>query len=340
MTPPSPAKIKVQGINQIAIVVWNLEQVAMNFWDILGIGPWEVYNWEYPTVYDRKYYGKPNWARERIALVRAGNVQLELVQPVEGNSIYRDYLLEHGEGLHHINFLVEDTDAIAAALTREGFPSIQSGRYGLPEHRSAFSYHPIPPLRTIWEPVHVGGPKGVAPIWIPKTDEPSPAKIKVQSINQIAIVVWNLEQVAMNFWNILGIGPWEIYDWESPLIYDRKYYGKSNWARERIALCRVGNAQLELVQPVEGDSIYRDHLTKQGEGLHHINFLVEDIDATTEALTQESYPNIQSGRYGSPPNQSGFSYHPIPPLRTIWEPVHIGGSKGVEPIWIPSKEDK
>ncbi len=39
MVKESPAKIKCKGINQIAIVVENLEQVAENYWNIFGIGP-------------------------------------------------------------------------------------------------------------------------------------------------------------------------------------------------------------------------------------------------------------------------------------------------------------
>jgi len=167
MAQPSPAKVKVEKINQIGMVVWDLEQVAKNFWNILGIGPWEIYDWEPPLIYDRKYQGKPSWARERIALVKVGGVQLELVQPVEGDSIYHDFLLEYGEGLHHMNFLVDDVDETAATLTRQGFPSIQNGYYGYGEQKSGFSYHPIEPLRTILEPVHIGGPKGVEPLWIP-----------------------------------------------------------------------------------------------------------------------------------------------------------------------------
>ena len=69
--------------------------VAWNFWNVLGIGSWETYLWEPSLIYDRKYYGKPSWAGEKIALARVGNAQLELVQPVEGDSIYRDFLLEH-----------------------------------------------------------------------------------------------------------------------------------------------------------------------------------------------------------------------------------------------------
>jgi len=335
MTQPIPSKVKVESINQVAIAVWDLEVVAWNFWNILGIGPWETYLWEPPLIYDRKYYGKPSWAREKIALARVGNVQLELVQPVEGDSIYRDFLLEHGEGLHHINFLVDDVDEMAAKLTEAGFPSIQGAHYGSSEYRNGFSYHPIEPLRTIWEPVHIGGPKGVEPVWFADTSQPSPAEVKIEGINQIAIAVWDLEVVAWNFWNVLGIGPWETYLWEPPLIYDRKYYGKPSWAREKIALARVGNAQLELVQPVEGDSIYRDFLLEHGEGLHHINFLVDDIDEMAAKLTETGFPSIQGAHYGPSEYKNGFSYHPIEPLRTIWEPVHIGGPKGVEPVWIP-----
>ncbi|MFB0556491.1 MAG: VOC family protein, partial [Dehalococcoidia bacterium] len=60
-------------------------------------------------------------------------------------------------------------------------------------------------------------------------------------------MVYDLPTVAANYWNILGIGPWEIYEWESPLVRDRKYYGKPAWAKERIGYAQVGAVQLELV---------------------------------------------------------------------------------------------
>jgi len=43
MPKESPATIKVKGINQIAIAVNDLEEVAKNYWTILGIGPWAIY---------------------------------------------------------------------------------------------------------------------------------------------------------------------------------------------------------------------------------------------------------------------------------------------------------
>lgn len=324
MSEDSPARVKCEGIKQIAIAVKDLESVAESYWNILGIGPWAIYEWEAPTVYDRKYRGKSTTAREKIALAEVGNVELELVQPIDGDSIYQDWLDEHGEGLHHLKFLVEDVDKTAAILAEEGFPSIQSGRFGPEGGKGAYNYIEIEPLRAIWEPVNRGEGLGIEPVVFPDTKQESPAKVKCDNINQVAIAVKDAESITQNYWNILGIGPWTILDWEEPAVKDRTYHGKSAWARERIALARVGDVQLELVQPVEGDSIYQDWLDEHGEGLHHINFLVEDVDKTAAILAGEGFHSIQSGRFEREGRKGGYNYIDIEPLRTIWEPVQTG----------------
>ncbi len=53
----------LNGISQVAIAVNNTEEVDRNFWEILGIDPWQIYNWEAPLVYDRKYKGARSEAR-------------------------------------------------------------------------------------------------------------------------------------------------------------------------------------------------------------------------------------------------------------------------------------
>jgi catechol 2,3-dioxygenase-like lactoylglutathione lyase family enzyme len=335
MAKESPAKIKCKGINQIAIVVEDLEKVAENYWNILGIGPWAIYDWEYPLVYDRTYHGRTVWARERIALAQVGDVQLELVQPLEGPSIYADWLDEHGEGLHHMNFLVDDVDDAVQVLTEQGFESLQGGKFGPKEQRGAYNYVDVWPLRAIWEPVHIGEEIGAEPTMHPDTEEESPAKVKCKGINQVAIVVEDLEQVAEDYWNILGIGPWAIYEWESPLVYDRTYHGRTVWAKERIALAEVGDVQLELVQPVEGPSIYADWLNEHGEGLHHMNFLVDDVDEAVRVLADQGFESLQGGKFGPKEQRGAYNYVDVWPLRAIWEPVHIGEEIGAEPTMHP-----
>jgi len=168
MTQESPAKYKCTGINQIGIVVNDVEQVAKNYWDILGIGPWTILDWQTPLVHGRKYHGQSAWSREKLATAQVGNVQLELLQPVEGPSLYRDWLLEHGEGLHHLMFLVDDADETFAVLENEGFPCMASGKFvaqGGAETR--YGYFDIQPLRTIFEPVQFGGYPDVEARMIP-----------------------------------------------------------------------------------------------------------------------------------------------------------------------------
>jgi catechol 2,3-dioxygenase-like lactoylglutathione lyase family enzyme len=335
MAQTSQSKVKVNKITQIAFAVADLHKTVENYWNILGIGPWDIWDWEAPLVFDYKYHGKPAWFRAEMALIQLENVELELMEHVDGETIYPDFIKEHGEGLQHLQFAADDLDETVRILTEEyGFPSLQSGRCG---EKCGYNYIYIEPLHAIWEPVQAGGSIAKGPdIIYPDTKEQSPAKVKVSRVNQVAIVVKDLEKTALDYWNILGIGPWDIYEWTPPLIYARKYHGKPTWGRDRIAITDVGGVQLELCQPVEGESIYRDFLNEHGEGLHHVNFFVADVDETTEILVKLGFPSLQSGRHGPPEGQGAYNYIDIKPLGAIWEPVHYDERNiGAEPIRLP-----
>ena len=59
----------------------------------------------------------PNLPYAHDALEPYIDKQIELIQPLEGRSIYSDFLQAHGPGLHHIRFSVEPFDAAVVALT-------------------------------------------------------------------------------------------------------------------------------------------------------------------------------------------------------------------------------
>jgi 4-hydroxyphenylpyruvate dioxygenase-like putative hemolysin len=164
MSKKSPAKVKVSGLTQVAIAVKDLQATVENYWSILGIGPWEIYDWEFPRVYDRTYRGRKSWAREKIALAKVGGVELELVQAVEGDSIYQDFIAERGEGIHHLQFKDEKVDEVAAVLADEGFSCLQSGRFG---DKGAYYYMDTKPLRAIWEPIREAGDKSTGVVVYP-----------------------------------------------------------------------------------------------------------------------------------------------------------------------------
>ena len=55
------------------------------------------------------------------------DLQLELIQPVSGESIYTEFLAVSPPGLHHVCFEVDDIDAACAAAEAEGHPVVQRG---------------------------------------------------------------------------------------------------------------------------------------------------------------------------------------------------------------------
>ncbi|HEY90318.1 MAG TPA: hypothetical protein G4O07_00650 [Dehalococcoidia bacterium] len=72
-----------------------------------------------------------------------------------------------------------------------------------------------------------------------------------------------------------------------------KLLGASNWTtREggplKLAWCQLGEAKVELLQPVPGTkSLWADFLESNGEGLHHICVRVPDIDKAIASLVEQ-----------------------------------------------------
>jgi methylmalonyl-CoA/ethylmalonyl-CoA epimerase len=78
----------------------------------------------------------------RLVYLDCGNAFLQLVQPLDREGPLSEFIAEHGEGLHHVCFGVEEVEAGARALAADGTPpaAIGSGR----GRRSAFVAGPAP----------------------------------------------------------------------------------------------------------------------------------------------------------------------------------------------------
>ena len=114
---------------QIGVVVRNLDHSVKNLVEIFGLGPFRVIDWPPKDRLDiQKYYhGEPGNFTARMAFTELGPVELELIQPVEGQSAWADFLHEHGEGIHHIRFNVDDLPPVQEYLAQFGIHSIQHG---------------------------------------------------------------------------------------------------------------------------------------------------------------------------------------------------------------------
>ena len=118
------------SFHQIAYVVDDLDAAVRHWSDVLGVGPWSIWTMGPDVLHDSRYGGAPAVFGIRHALAWSGSVQFELVEPLEGPSIFADQLATAGPGLNHVGRLVHDHDAESAELVAQGYRPLQSARFG------------------------------------------------------------------------------------------------------------------------------------------------------------------------------------------------------------------
>jgi len=57
----------------------------------------------------------------------------------------------------------------------------------------------------------------------------------------------------------------------------------------------MGGVGFELIQPLKGESIYDEFLAEKGEGVHHLAFLVDDLDKEIAEMTERGFKVLQTG---------------------------------------------
>jgi catechol 2,3-dioxygenase-like lactoylglutathione lyase family enzyme len=109
---------------QIAWVTRDLDATEKALTTLLGAKKWV----RMPGVHfgpdTCTYRGRPADFVADISLSYAGDTQLELIAPVNGDSIYTEFLDKAGPGLHHICVEVDDVEA---ALATRGAEVVQRG---------------------------------------------------------------------------------------------------------------------------------------------------------------------------------------------------------------------
>jgi len=99
-----------------------------NYVQMFGIGPWHFYTYEKPLVSQMSYHGQPANYRSRIALSYFGPMRIELIEALEGgDSVYTDFIREHGYGVHHLGLLVEDMQGALAQAGEAGLEMTMDG---------------------------------------------------------------------------------------------------------------------------------------------------------------------------------------------------------------------
>lgn len=118
-------------------------------------------------------------------------------------------------------------------------------------------------------------------------------KLDLPDLNQVGFVVRSMEQALALYEPLFG--PFSTMD-PGPMSYD--YRGSQEECDMRLAFGKSGDVEIELIEWVAGGCPHKEFLDAGGEGMHHLRFIVEDLDSKVAEAERLGYEAIWSKRYG------------------------------------------
>ena len=106
-------------------------------------------------------------------------------------------------------------------------------------------------------------------------------------VDHVAIAVNSISEALKNYEKILKIDKIDIE--EVPM------------ERVKVAILKLEDTRIELMEPTADDSPIKKFLTDRGEGIHHVAITADDIDNDVEraiANGTRMIGNIRTGSYG------------------------------------------
>lgn len=114
------------------------------------------------------------------------------------------------------------------------------------------------------------------------------------TLHHTSILVKDLEKAAAKLATTLSVS-WNLWT----IMPDHCFvHGEPSTFSFKVGFAQIGGANLELIAPHTGHSIYNEHLKSKGEGYHHSCFAYSDLESmqsAKEELQKQGYEMLQHG---------------------------------------------
>jgi len=124
-------------------------------------------------------------------------------------------------------------------------------------------------------------------------------------ITQISLVVRDLRKTMEQYHALLGWGPWNVFEHVPPMHHDTRVDGESVHYTLLGAETYVGGEEtgmnFELLQPLEGPSLWQKFLDEKGEGIYSIAVMfktLEESEAAKRHFEAHGMPVNMAARIG------------------------------------------
>ena len=113
-------------IGQLGYVYKNIEKQAKLMEETLGLPKFQII--DVPNL-DTKFRDKRTIVDIKVGFSQFGMFELELIQWVDGDSIYKEFLEQGKEGLHHYGVYVENLESYSTKMKEMGFQSVNASQF-------------------------------------------------------------------------------------------------------------------------------------------------------------------------------------------------------------------
>ncbi len=224
--------------------------------------------------------------RPFLQLIYIGNLELEVLRaPLQRP---KGEALAYGEGCNHVCFNVPDIDGETEVLVKKGFRVIQDFRLDDVRLEDYLDTREYGNILLSMRPLQG------------ETVKAKKARYGIVDWRFVghSAVVKDLDRT-ISYYRTMGIA-----SFKPPAMFDSKQidglevYGKAprGTVTARTRSMQIGPVLYELVQPLEGPSLYRESLERRGEGIIDLTFAVTDLKREISRLTARGVPVVFSGR--------------------------------------------
>ena len=114
---------------------------------------------------------------------------------------------------------------------------------------------------------------------------------------QVGILVHDIEKTSREWASFLGVDVPQCITTDVEQA-QAKYLGEPCRASAKLAFFNVGeNVNVELIEPDKNPSTWRADLDKNGEGFHHIAFVIKGMKEKIEICGKQGFKLLQTGEY-------------------------------------------
>jgi hypothetical protein len=278
-----PEHLKI--VDQVIWIVEDLDKV-MNHWENLGFSQVQV-------LYSVKAISQRDVTETTIQLAKAnlGSAEITWIQPVEGQSVFTEFLCCHGDGAMSLVHRMQNKEQLDTELKR--LKDIQV------EVLDDITIHTVHGdlFYTLMDTREEG--KYSLGYTYGDADDVINRNLTSENrhnmkINQYAFAIRDAEPVS-RYWEKIGFPEFQI---NHPELGDTRYYGEHVDHELIQGWQRHGTVSYEWCIPVKPPIVYEDHINLHGEGIHHLAFSVSDMDAVLQDYYARGYVNTMGGTWG------------------------------------------